>query len=348
VSPPESAALRELARLVHEARPRPREAWAAELDARVADGFGRRRRFRLPALPRPTVLLPAVGTVACLVAAVFIALPLLRGPEDHGESPSTGRATLGVAPAERKSPSPLSEAAPASGGGEASGVRQRKVERSATLALATGAADLDDVADGVVRAADEADGFVASSQVDSTGNGGTARFDLRIPSARLDATLAALSNLAHVRARTESTDDVTGAVVSARERVADAEAERRALLRALGRAHSGTQAEAIRGRLRLVRGAIASSRADVRALHQRTAFSSVSVTVNADGTDEGAGGTFGPDDALHDAPRILGAIAGGLLVALAILLPAALVGGALWAGNRTLRRRARERMLDAA
>jgi uncharacterized protein DUF4349 len=278
--------------------------------------------------------------VACLVAAVFIALPLLRSP-GREEPTTTTKGTV-------ESAAPLSKAGPAAAGGEAPGVRQRKVERAATLALATGAGDLDDVADGVVRATDEADGFVASSQVDSTGNGGTARFDLRVPSARLDATVAALSKLAHVRTRTESTEDVTGAVVSARERLADAEAQRRALLRALGRAHGGTQAEAIRARLRLVRGEIATARADVRALHQRTAFSALSVTVSTDGSDDRAGGSFGPDDALHDAVRILGAIAGGLLVALAILLPAALIGGALWAGTRTLRRRGRERALDAA
>jgi len=339
VSPPESAAFEELADLVRGARPRPREAWAVQLDARVADGFARRPRIRVPALPRPTVLLPALGTVACLVAAVFIALPLLRGP--GREQPSTATKDAVKAP-------PPSEALPPPAGGEPPGVGHRKVERSAALALATGAGDLDDVTDGVVRATDEADGFVASSQVDSTGSGGTARFDLRVPSARLDATLAALSKLAHVRSRTESSDDVTGAVVSARERLADAEAQRRALLRALGRARSATQAEAIRARLRLVRGEIATARADVRALHQRTAFSSVSVTISADGSGDGAGASFGPDDALHDAIRILGAIAGGLLVVLAILLPAALVGGALWAGARTLRRRGRERALDAA
>jgi hypothetical protein len=346
VSPPETAATQELARLVHDARPRPREAWATELDARVADRFRGRSRFRLPAFPRPSLLLPALATAACLVAAVFIALPLLRGPDEHRESTSADEATPGAAEtsAQGRSSAPV----PPSSGGGAPGVRQRKVERSATLALATAAGDLDDVADGVVQATDEAGGFVASSQVDSTGDGGTARFDLRVPSARLDATLGALSRLAHVRARTESTDDVTGAVVSARERLADAEAQRRALLRALGRARSGNQAEAIRVRLRLVRGEIASARADLRALHRRTAFSSVAVTVSADGSDDGAGASFGPDDALRDAVRILGAIAGGVLVALAILLPAAVLGGALWAGTRTLRRRARERTLDAA
>ena len=215
------------------------------------------------------------------------------------------------------------------------------------LDLATSARDLDRVADGVVRATDASGGFVASSQVDAVATGGTARFDLRVPTDRLDATLAALSRLGHVRSRSQSTDDVTGAVVSARERLSDAQAERRALLRALGRARTSTQAEAIRARLRLARTEIASARSDLHALGRRTAFSSVSVTVSARGGGASGGGSFGPDDALNDAVRILGAVAGGLLVALAALLPVAAVVALVWLGARTVRRRGRERALDA-
>jgi hypothetical protein len=226
-------------------------------------------------------------------------------------------------------------------------VPQRKVERSALLDLATGAGDLDRVADGVVRATDASGGFVASSQVDAGATGGTAHFDLRVPTDRLDATLAVLSRLGHVRSRSQSTDDVTGAVVSARERLSDAKAERRALLRALGRASTSTQAEAIRARLRLARTEIASARGDLHALGRRTAFSSVSVTLSARGGGTSGGGSFGPGDALNDAIRILGAVAGGLLVALAVLLPVAALVALVWLGARTLRRRSRERALDA-
>jgi hypothetical protein len=73
----------------------------------------------------------------------------------------------------------------------------------------------------------------------------------------------------------------------------------------------------------------------------------VAVTVSADGGSSSGGGSFTPGDAAHDAVKILGAVAGGLVVALAILLPALLVGGALWLGVRTARRRGRERALDA-
>src|SRR3954452_2879664 len=97
MSPPE------LARLVHEARPCPRQEWASALDARVAAGFPRDRRPRLSALARPTVLLPAAGTVACLIAAVLIALPALRG-DGRDQSASTAKRAVDAAsgaPAER-------------------------------------------------------------------------------------------------------------------------------------------------------------------------------------------------------------------------------------------------------
>ena len=334
MSLPESA---ELARLVRDARPRPREAFTAALDARVAAGFPRekKQRRRLPSLPRPRVLYPALGLAATAIVALVLATSLL-GSGAGTATPSD------IRPADHA----LVEPAPTTPRGE-SVVPQRKVERSALLDLATGAGDLDRVADGVVRATDASGGFVASSQVDAGATGGTAHFDLRVPTDRLDATLAVLSRLGHVRSRSQSTDDVTGAVVSARERLSDAKAERRALLRALGRARTSTQAEAIRARLRLARTEIASARGDLHALGRRTAFSSVSVTLSARGGGTSGGGSFGPGDALNDAIRILGAVAGGLLVALAVLLPVAALVALVWLGARTLRRRSRERALDA-
>jgi hypothetical protein len=334
VSLPESA---ELARLLRDARPRPREAFTAALDARVAAGFPRekKQRRRLPSLPRPRVLYPALGLAATAIVALVLATSLL------GSGVGTGTPS-DIRPADHA----LVEPTPTTPRGE-SLVPQRKVERSALLDLATGAGDLDRVADGVVRATDASGGFVASSQVDAGATGGTAHFDLRVPTDRLDATLAVLSRLGHVRSRSQSTDDVTGAVVSARERLSDAKAERRALLRALGRARTSTQAEAIRARLRLARTEIASARGDLQALGRRTAFSSVSVTLSARGGGTSGGGSFGPGDALNDAIRILGAVAGGLLVALAVLLPVAALVALVWLGARTLRRRSRERALDA-
>ena len=124
-----------------------------------------------------------------------------------------------LAPARRAVPSPR---------------HPRKVERAVELTSAR-ARDLQRTVDGVVRVTQQAGGYVADSAVAAPDGGGDASLTLRIPTARLDATLARLSARARRRAG-PGLDDITGAFVSAADRLKDARAERRALLRALGRA----------------------------------------------------------------------------------------------------------------
>ena len=113
---------------------------------------------------------------------------------------------------------------------------ERKVERSAQLSLAPERREVDDVADGVIRTTDRLGGFVVSSSVSSGGDGTGATFDLRVPSARLQQAVADLSELAHVRSRTQNALDITARFASPRRRLADATAERRGLLRQLATA----------------------------------------------------------------------------------------------------------------
>src|SRR4051794_7437588 len=90
MSPPDAHALdselQALGEAVRAARPRPRAVWAEDLDDRVAAGFPRphRKRRRL-SLPRPTLLIPALGAVACLLIAVAVAVPLVSG-DGHEDS----------------------------------------------------------------------------------------------------------------------------------------------------------------------------------------------------------------------------------------------------------------------
>jgi hypothetical protein len=77
---------------------------------------------------------------------------------------------------------------------------------------------------------------VETSSVDSGPDGGTASFVLRVPVARLDEALRRVGGLADVRRITHGAQDVTGAFVSAQDRLSDARAERKALLAALGKA----------------------------------------------------------------------------------------------------------------
>jgi hypothetical protein len=224
----------------------------------------------------------------------------------------------------------------------------RKVQRDAELTLAPAAADVQDTADGVVRETQAAGGYVQQSSIQTRDDGGTATFALRIPSARLDATLARLSKLAHVGALSQSATDITAQTASAAELLSDARAERRALLRALGRATTDRQIASLRARLRDNRSEVARRKGALDAQRRRADLASV--TVNVEGTgqarhDDG-GGAWTPRDALHDAGRVLEVAGGVALIALAVLAPLAVLAALAALGSGAVRRRRREAALD--
>jgi hypothetical protein len=225
----------------------------------------------------------------------------------------------------------------------------RKVERTTSLGLTTDAKGLQDAADGIVRATQDLDGIVESSQVDSSPSGGEATFVLRIPSARLDDALKRFGELADVARLSQGSEDITSSFVSAQDRLSDARAERKALLAALGKATTPRSIASLRTRIRGNRAEIARLEGDLRGLRRRADLARVDVTLSARGraTDPDAGSGWGPGDAARDALRVFEVVAGVALVAGAVLLPLALLaGGAALAGSG-LRRRRREAALGA-
>ena len=130
-----------------------------------------------------------------------------------------------------------------------------------------------------------------------------------------------------MRERTQSSQDITAAVVSVEERLKDARTERRSLLRQLAKATTPNQTTSIRERLRLVSGQIAAAKRDLRRVKTRASYSSIAVTLLADrrsasGADDDDSAGWTPGDALDDAVRILEVSAGVLLVAGALAAPA--------------------------
>ena len=231
--------------------------------------------------------------------------------------------------------------------GVAPRVRDRKVERGASLTLSTPRDEIEDVADGAIRVTDRHGGFVLTSSVSSgEGTEAGATLDLRIPSARLQPALADLSELAHVRARTQEARDITAAFTSPRRRLSDALAERRGLLRQLARADTPNETAAVRARLRAVNRRIDRSQAELRRLRDRVSFAAVSVAIEPGGADSGDGGGWSLGDAADDALGVLRALLGAALVALAVLVPAGLLGGAGWLAYRGWVRHRRERVLE--
>jgi len=241
--------------------------------------------------------------------------------------------------------------APVPGGSPGSdGRRTRFQERSAALTLAAPPKQIEDVANDILRVTDAAGGFVASSTV-SGGDGSGGSFQLRIPVARLDKAVAALSRLADVRDRTQSSRDITAETLTARERLREAKREREGLLRALAKATTLNETEAIKARLRSVNRELAVARQSVRRVQNRAAYANVSVElVPDDGSATVApdDGRWTPGDAIDDSLRVLEVAAGVAVIVLAIALPLALLAALAAGGARLAGRRRRERALDMA
>jgi uncharacterized protein DUF4349 len=340
------AAEPDLAALVRDVRaqaPIMDTGFRARLDARVDADFAKPDRPRR----RPRALMPALGLAAASVVAAVVVIGLAGRGDDAAvrSGTSSGGAKLAAPEAATDSAaggSTAAQAAPA-----APDARSRRVERTTRLDLTT--PNVQRTADAVVRATQEAGGYVQSSSIATGDGGGGASFVLRIPTARLDDAVASLSRLGHVRALEQSGTDITGAFDAAAARLSDARAERRGLLRALGRATTAQQISALRARLADNRRALAQLQRTFNAVRGRADHATVQLSLigRRQQVVVPHEGRWTPGDALHDAVRVLEVSAGVALVAFAVLVPLAVLTavGSLAAG--ALRRRRREAALSA-
>jgi hypothetical protein len=287
-------------------------------------------------LRRRFVPLALGGAAAALIVATAIfSVVLPSGGGDAGPAAVGTPATRSAAP----------QSAPPPGGSGFVPGSKRKVERAASITLAAPKDDIEDVADGVIRTADRYGGFVLDSSVSSGGQASGASIELRIPSSRLEPAIAELSKLGHVRERSQRMLDITADFSSPRRRLAEATAERRALLQQLARAVTPNETASVRARLGIATRRIEAARVALRRLETRVRFATVSVSVEP-GAKVG-GGRWTAGDAFGDALAVLDVAAGVLLVALAGLVPLTLLVALGWAGGRAYRWRARENALDA-
>jgi hypothetical protein len=385
---PELAAL---VRDVRAQAPAMTPAFRAGLDERVASDFARgdqRARSRAGAresgatarragslaaalrarLPRHS-LLPALGVAGCLLAGL-VAIVVTSGGgsgRDHGN----GGAAPAVAQRESAPPTAAGSgsssasgdsAGSSAGAGAGTGstdlaapksspslAPQRRVERSTRLELTT--TDVQRAADGVVRATQAVGGFVADSQVHTGDGSGGASFVLRVPAAKLDDALAALSKLGHVRSLEQSADDITGAYDSASARLAETRAGRRALLRALAKATTAQEISSLRARLADNRRELARRQSAFNTVRRRADLATIEAELVGRPRKQVAapsGGKWTPGDAAHDALRVLEVSAGVALIALAVLVPLAILAAAGRIAAGAWRRRRREAALSTA
>ncbi len=232
---------------------------------------------------------------------------------------------------------------PAASSGEAASAHVQQLGASLTLAPKPEA--VQSVADAVAQLAARDGGFVQSSHVSlQHGASSEANLQLSLPSARLSTALAELARLAPARAESQSLRDITDEYDADRTKLADAVAERQALLRALAKASTQGQIESLHARLGLAAAAITRARSAYAAVSKRGSNSSVEVTVFGDVHAGSSESTL--SKALHDAGDVLKSALAVAIIALAVLVPLAIVLALLALGLRATRRRLRERALS--
>ena len=283
-------------------------------------------------------------------------------PASGAKSPAQAPAAAGTrapAAAGTSAPAAAGTRAPAAAGTPAPPTVQpptsdRKVVQSAELNLAAAPNRIDDVAQQVYDVIGGLGGIVDSSTVTQTGGpGGYAQFQLSIPSASLGQAMSRLSSLnyATVLSRTDSSQDVTDQYGAAQRALADARALRTSLLKHLADATTTEQVNSLKAQIRDAEASISSDQATLNRLNHAVGFSRLALEVSARSVpapvSPGGGGGFGIGRAAHDAGRVLTVAAGVALIALAALIPVALVAALAWWVGAAFRRRHREQALDS-
>jgi hypothetical protein len=364
-------------------RPTPRPEFTAKLDERAAAGFPRRSRLPFPSLRladlQPRRLLLPAGAVALLAIVVATAVVASR---ETGDNEPAGQVTLHTLSRPAQEPAGrsgnaddsnlYSEKATAESAEGNSGIqfeakapvapstaaaqaesspvepRHRAVERSAEIVLGAAPEDVDEDSSQVFEAVHAHDGIVMrSSTREGKAGQADARFELLIPSDRLRDALAAISAIDEVRSRHEATTDITAPTVSTGELLRDSKARIDSLLAQLEDAETESERKAVEPELLQERRHRARLRANLQHLQRRADLSRVLIRIET-GTAEApsSGGTWGIDDALHDAGKILAGAAAVTVVALAILAPIALIALLAWLTHRAWVRRERRRVLS--
>jgi hypothetical protein len=222
----------------------------------------------------------------------------------------------------------------------------RKQDVSARLSLGADADEVQDVANGVVEVTDRYDGVVLNSQVTSDQAGARATFELEIPAAKLDPSIADLSQLGDVISRTEAAEDITAKFVRAKKNLAQTFEQIRKLRTQLIEADTRDERLVIRSQIDSLQARADAFRAQRNDVSREARFASLAVDVTSNGPSGADGGDWGLDDAIDDAGDVLTTLAGIALVSLAILVPLAVVVAISYAIVTAARRRSRERTLD--
>lgn len=252
----------------------------------------------------------------------------------------------------------------------------RRLVRTGDLALVVDGRDVRAATERVVALTGALDGYVLSSYTGAPGepaiaspeDAGPVRAEelatpglgdiesasvaVRVPSASFETAMRRFARLGTVEYESTSAQDVSDQMVDLQARLRHARAVERRLLRFLEATDTIREMLAVQDRLDQVQLEIEQLSARMEAMNEVVAFSTITVSLRAEGDPTpvvGAGG--GVWDNFVDAWHLLGRNAVVLLMALAAALPFVIVGGAIaavvWYGVRRMTRR-RDRRASAA
>jgi hypothetical protein len=350
----------------------PRPISAGDASASRPSALARRwRDWWSLALHRRSVVGAAATVAVALVAALLIAgshgsAPVVESPAPTQRTPGAalGSSARGQEAAASSSRSSTPTSSATSGGSSESAAGQaspsiaapsatgassapgRVQQLAASITLDASPQNLQATSDQVARLTVRDGGYVQSSNVQVQQQGTSeATLALRLPSARLAAALAAIARLAPVHAENQSLQDITGAYDAAHQQLSDAEAEQRALLRALAAASTEAQIDSLHARLAASRAAIARAQSSVHSISARASTSEVEVSILGDTHAGSEGLTL--HKGLHDAGQILLVVVISILIVAAVVVPLALLVAVVAGARRTWRRYQRERALNA-
>jgi hypothetical protein len=332
--------------LIHELRAS-RPAAPADLRMRVREIAAEQpagapwARWRFPLRRGMLVAVPAAAALAFASAGV---LGLARSDAPTSESLRQGSVTderALIAPTFEAKKSTL----PAQGAADAA-TPNRAQRVSATLTVEV--AD----SDAVSRAAQDAldltrslGGYVVSSSV-ATGEEGSASLTVRVPVSRVQDAIAGLSGLGRIVSQQVTIDDLQATLDELTKREASVRGQIARILARLKTEELDSQTEAVlRSRLQTLRAELTGLRTNIASTNAEARMSTIQLTV----VTPGAFGAVAPpsriDRTVDEALNVLaweGVVALGLMI---VLAPFALVGFAVWLGNRLYRRHEEERLL---
>ena len=192
-------------------------------------------------------------------------------------------------------------------------------------------------------------GFIAGTDAQSTPTTTDNRIrtgviNFMVPAANFDATIDALSNVGKVDAVHISGTDVGAQYVDLRARLANAQAQRDAMLALLSKAQTISDIIAVQNQIGQITGLIEQLKGQIKYLDDHTAYSTVTVTLN----EAGAPAKTAPTDswgfvtALNDAAHNFMTTINYAISALGAIGPFAILaalGYLLWRRRRVLQPR---------